>query len=226
MRIRILAASLIVTTMVLGSTIQALSNEQRRLFNSGIYWYDINAATCELATSSSYTATEGAKAAFDYFVGKRKLSREQSAGIVGNLMVETGGTMDPSVEQGFVNKGFDPYAETGYGLAQWTSQGRKLLLQAYAEATNRAIDSFDMQLDFIWFELTGKEPVAGVRGGNEAGAYTKFITTSTTEDAAVSFARYYERNQLSIDYNEGKITYNQAFSERIGAAENAYSSFA
>lgn len=163
--------------------------------------------------------------AYNYFIAlERGLTAEQSAGIVGNLMVETGGTMDPSVEQHFVNNGFDPDVETGYGLAQWTSIGRKYNLLAFSEATGRTIDDFYMQLDFIWFEMTGEPPTQGLSAGERA-AYNDLILTTSTEDAAVSFARKYERNQASIDFSNGILTYQEAFTSRINAAEDAYAAY-
>ena len=40
----------------------------------------------------------------------------------------------------------------GYGLAQWTSKGRKKALNEYRK--KRSIGDLDMQLEFIWVELS------------------------------------------------------------------------
>ena len=42
--------------------------------------------------------------------------------------------------------------KAGYGLAQWTSDGRKKALYEYRK--NRSIGDLDMQLDFLWKELS------------------------------------------------------------------------
>jgi len=134
--------------------------------------------------------------------------------------------MDPSVEQHFADNGFDPDVATGYGLAQWTSPSRKHRLEDFANATGRAIDDFQMQLDFIWFEMTGDPPTEGVAGSTEVYSYRVLITTATVEDAAVIFARLYERNALSNAYGRGEVTYETAFSARIAQAESVYLKYA
>lgn len=45
------------------------------------------------------------------------------------------------------------YDSAGYGLAQWTSSGRKKALLDYANNTNRSIGDLTMQLEFLMYEL-------------------------------------------------------------------------
>ena len=88
------------------------------------------------------------EAAFNYFVGKG-LSTVQAAGVVGNLDQES--LMDPTIHQ----IGGGP----GRGLAQWSAGGR---WDTYAGdnlvefANNAGVDRYGLQvqLDFIWYELT------------------------------------------------------------------------
>ena len=90
------------------------------------------------------------------------------AGLMGNLKAESGlnpcnlqnsaekklglddATYTSSVDCGaygnFVNDNF------GYGLAQWTSSGRKKAL--YDMRKNRSIGDLDLQLEFLYYELT------------------------------------------------------------------------
>lgn len=46
----------------------------------------------------------------------------------------------------------------GYGLAQWTSSGRKQNLLNYARSTNKSIGSLDMQVAFLLNELSSSYP--------------------------------------------------------------------
>jgi hypothetical protein len=86
-------------------------------------------------------------AAFDYFVAKG-LTNFQAAGIVGNLDQESG--VNPnSVQSG----------GPGRGIAQWsvggrwdTDSGDNVL--AYASQHGQSATSLQLQLDFIWYELT------------------------------------------------------------------------
>lgn len=42
----------------------------------------------------------------------------------------------------------------GYGLAQWTYWSRKEALLKYAQSKKKSIGDFDMQLEFLWKELS------------------------------------------------------------------------
>jgi MYXO-CTERM domain-containing protein len=87
------------------------------------------------------------KACYDYFVGKG-LTSFQAAGIVGNLDQESGANPN-AVQPG----------GPGRGLAQWSVGGRwdtgsSDNENAFASKTGRSIWNLNLQLDFIWYELT------------------------------------------------------------------------
>jgi hypothetical protein len=86
-------------------------------------------------------------AAYSYFVGKG-LTSFQAAGIVGNLDQESG--MSPTAVQG---------GGPGRGIAQWSVGGRwdtdaNDNATAYASKTGQSVWALQLQLDFIWYELT------------------------------------------------------------------------
>ena len=87
------------------------------------------------------------KACYDYFVGKG-LKNFQAAGIVGNLDQESG--TDPTAVQA---------GGPGRGIAQWSVGGRWDTdsgdnAVAYASQQGQSVWSLNLQLDFIWYELT------------------------------------------------------------------------
>jgi hypothetical protein len=87
------------------------------------------------------------KKCFDYFVGKG-LTAIQAAGIVGNLDQESGAS-PTAVQPG----------GPGRGLAQWSVGGRwdhdaGDNATSYASSHGMSVWSLDLQLDFIWYELT------------------------------------------------------------------------
>lgn len=82
---------------------------------------------------------ECGKSAFRYF-RKKGLTKEQSAGVVGNLAWESG--MNPYREQ----DGGGP----GRGLAQWETRWADL----ETFAGTRSPYNFRVQLNFVWYELT------------------------------------------------------------------------
>ena len=86
-------------------------------------------------------------AAFDYFLAKG-LTPVQAAGIVGNLMQES--NCNPMAVQS---------GGPGRGIAQWSVGGRwdhdsGDNAMAYASSHGASVWSLNLQLDFIWYELT------------------------------------------------------------------------
>jgi MYXO-CTERM domain-containing protein len=87
------------------------------------------------------------QAAFDYFLSKG-LANYQAAGIVGNLDQESG--VDPTAVQA---------GGPGRGIAQWSVGGRwdtdaNDNAVWYATQQGQSVDSLQLQLDFVWYELT------------------------------------------------------------------------
>lgn len=81
----------------------------------------------------------------DFFVHKG-LSANQSAGIVGNLLYESG--LNPGIEE--IGNGI------GYGLAQWSFE-RRDNLNRFAERMGKPKNDLTVQLEFLWSELNGPE---------------------------------------------------------------------
>ena len=109
------------------------------------------------------------KRIWDYLTGKG-LSPAGAAGLMGNLYAESG--LNPQNLQNTYEKklGYTDAAYTaavdsgkyqnfvhdsaGYGLAQWTYWSRKQNLLAFARAAGKSIGDLDMQLDFLFEELS------------------------------------------------------------------------
>lgn len=110
--------------------------------------------------------------AMRYFVDAG-FTTEQSAGIVGNLMVESG--MDPGIHE--IGGG------AGFGLAQWTTKGRKRSLANFASLMDIPVDDFQLQLLFIRHEY---ESPAFIR------AFRALKRAKTAQDAAIAVCQTYE----------------------------------
>ncbi len=133
-------------------------------------------------TSEAFEATEQASTtsfandqpAFEFFVGKG-LTGFQAAGIVGNLDQESG--VDPnSVQAG----------GPGRGIAQWSVGGRwdssaNDNATAYATQQGLGLHTLNLQLEFIWYELT-----------TIGYGYTQLEATTNVTDATVVFMTKYE----------------------------------
>lgn len=82
------------------------------------------------------------------FLRAKGLSPEQAAGIIGNVMQESGGgTFNISPDALNPSSG-------AYGIIQWYA-GRKTKLLAYADRVGKPKNDLGMQMDFMWLELNG-----------------------------------------------------------------------
>lgn len=113
--------------------------------------------------------------AFNYFVSKG-LTKRQSAGIIGNLIVESG--VDPTATQ----YGGGP----GRGIAQWSVGGRwdhdsRDNMVWYAGQHGVSRWSLGAQLDFTWYELT-----------THGYGYSDLKSATTIKAATIAFERKFE----------------------------------
>lgn len=106
-------------------------------------------AVLGVVAAPSALAASNDEIAFDYFVSKG-LTKQQSAGIVGNLIQESGSPINPYADQ---------VGGPGMGIAQWSEGGRwdtdyRDNLVWYAGLSGRSRYALAAQLDFTWYELT------------------------------------------------------------------------
>lgn len=137
------------------------------------------------------TPDENHKNAWNYFTSTKGLSKEATAGLMGNLEAESGinphNTQDSAKDSAGnpVPDGpeipFDLIKDKyGYGIAQWTSINRQQgLIDLASTEPKRSTGDLGLQLDYLWQELTLKY----------AGVLTKLqepgITVQAASDEAV-----------------------------------------
>jgi hypothetical protein len=113
------------------------------------------------------------KTAMAYLVNEGKFTPEQAAGIVGNLMAESGTKLDPTATS----------ADGGaYGIAQWRG-GRQSDMKAWVAAQGSDPNSFEGQLAYVLHEFNT----------SENAAKADLLKQHTANDAAFSVYKYYER---------------------------------
>lgn len=120
---------------------------------------ELTCVCIEEGNDTTLSGAENVEKAFNYFLSKG-FSKEQAAGILGNLKQESG-VMPARVEEGWgfpdfmrsVPPNTGPQGQPGYGLAQWTSPGRKQNLSEFAKKTGRPVYTLGLQLDFIMEEM-------------------------------------------------------------------------
>lgn len=137
----------------------------------------VNAANLALAkepvTSVTGTPSTGGaddeKKMWNYLYGKIG-NYYGVAGLMGNLYAESAlrsnnlqqtyetklGYTDDTYTTAVDNGTYTNFVKdsAGYGLAQWTYWTRKQALLTYAQGRKKSISDFDMQLDFLWKELS------------------------------------------------------------------------
>ena len=145
---------------------------QRRidLINAGYNYALVKAKVNEILKAKQEvkqsTDNSNAKIIWDYLM--KKINNPYGvAGLMGNLQAESGlnpknlqnscekksGYTDQTYTLNVDNGTYTKFATDlyGFGLAQWTSQGRKLGL--YNFKGNKSIGDLTMQLDYLWKEL-------------------------------------------------------------------------
>jgi len=125
------------------------------------------------ATAEALSGNE--EAAYHFFVAKG-LKDFQAAGIVGNLIQESG--VDPTIAQ----YGGGP----GRGIAQWSEGGRWNAshddnVEWYAAREAQSKESLTLQLEFVWYELT-----------TYGYGYSALRSSTTLSEAEYAFQRDYE----------------------------------
>lgn len=172
-----------------------------------VYYDPSDYDTCQIAAGTGGTSLEGntnAEKAFSFFVSQG-LTPKQAAGIIGNLMQESG--VNPAIKQG----GGGP----GRGIAQWsvgdrwdhaTFNGKPANVVDFAAGLKLSATSLEAQLQFIMFE------------GQTVPPWNKWISavkaTTSIQAAVMAFEENYEK--------AGKPN----FPARIGYANDAYNKFA
>ena len=123
-----------------------------------------------------------AEKAYNFFLSKEggSFTQAQAAGIIGNLMAESGKDLNPTIVSGFKDEG-------SFGIAQWNpskAAGFRLQeLKRFCKDSTLNFRTLYAQLKFIVYEL-GKYPYLGLG---------KLRKAQTPEKASRIFETYYER---------------------------------
>lgn len=154
--------------------------------------------------------------AFNFFASNG-YSKEQAAGIVGNMIHES--SVEPARLQNTA-PGVETSASAargsslGWGIVQWTPAGK--MINPSMDATNNdeaKVASLEWQLEFLLKQLNGEGPLPEEHAGDMLHA------ASGVEDAAVAFGRYFERFAGSDDLG------NSRYTERKATAREVFSTF-
>jgi len=115
---------------------------------------------------------------YNFFI-KKGLTKEQVAGVLGNLHIESNLNPIAVGDNG-----------TSFGIAQW-HKDRWTNLKNFSAKHSLNPRIIETQLEFLWWELNNYE----------SDSLRRLTTTKSSSDAAYVFAKYYERPDPST-YNK------------------------
>jgi hypothetical protein len=154
-----------------------------------------NSANAENLSAYGIDGDSNPEKAFNFFLNYG-FTAEQSAGIVGNLMQESGPSLNTSVKAAGT--------EQSFGIAQWNAaSGRYQELQEFAKDLGQPWTDLDVQLRFITFELE-KYPYLGL---------SKLRAARTIEEATIAFEEKYERP--SVPHRNSRLAYAKDIYKRM-----------
>lgn len=154
--------------------------------------------------------------AFNFFASNG-YSKEQAAGIVGNMIHES--SVEPARLQNtppgqITHASAAAGSSLGWGIVQWTPAGKMINPSMQATSSDEAkVESLEWQLEFLRKQLEGEGPLAEGPAGQQVKA------AKSVEDAAVAFGRYFERFAGSNDLS------NPRYTERKNTAREVFETF-
>ncbi len=145
----------------------AITASERKFYGqNNILFYNPDSDNSLLSNSNLCLVDLGDSAAtiLNFLIGK-SYTKNASAGIVGNLMAESG--LKTNVLEGGKTVGSDyilydltsdksNYPNRGFGLGQWTTASRQKALQTFANENGLAVTSLEAQLGYLIKELSAR----------------------------------------------------------------------
>lgn len=161
-------------------------------------------------TSISLSGNDAIQQSFNFFISEG-LTAVQSAGIVGNLLLESAGTMNPEIVEGGSTQA-DPTNLTGqnqgYGIAQWTP-GNKIIALAQQYNITSPVNELVTQLQVLWDEINSG-------GANSIVSGLKAL--SNTGDTTTYFQDNFERPASNTASIQERINYANSVIQLYGGS--------
>lgn len=184
-------------------SVSAITTEQRRVYDSGIGYFDIEAGNngnCA-NTNVNLSGNDNIERVYNFFLSKG-LTAQQAAGIAGNAMAESGG--DPTI-----------VSANGlyHGLFQWDTTNRWARLQEYAAANNLQATTLEAQLGFAFEEATQRGNIDGIK------------QQPTVELATWHWGRFYEVAIIGGSTSTTPLTNVQHLDRRTQYANEVFANY-
>lgn len=161
--------------------------------------------------------------AYEYFTGKRSMSKIQALAIIGNLMAESGLKDDIYGDN-----------RTSYGIQQWHNERMDKLFK-HAKKKGHSTPTFKDQLEFLADEYEGKTGYSNflyTRKGKEGPGYYNysrqdFMNADNLKDAVIAWNQGAGRPHKSVIRNDDRYNYAMEVAKNLGLEieENSVSSY-
>lgn len=161
--------------------------------------------------------------AYEYFTGKRGMSKIQALAIIGNLMAESGLKDDIYGDN-----------RTSYGIQQWHNERMDKLFK-HAKKKGHSTPTFKDQLEFLADEYEGKTGYYNflyTRKGKEGPGYYNysrqdFMNADNLKDAVIAWNQGAGRPHKSVIRNDDRYNYAMEVAKNLGLEieENSVSSY-
>ena len=161
--------------------------------------------------------------AYEYFTGKRGMSKIQALAIIGNLMAESGLKDDIYGDN-----------RTSYGIQQWHNERMDKLVK-HAKKKGHSTPTFKDQLEFLADEYEGKTGYSNflyTRKGKEGPGYYNysrqdFMNADNLKDAVIAWNQGAGRPHKSVIRNDDRYNYAMEVAKNLGLEieENSVSSY-
>lgn len=161
--------------------------------------------------------------AYEYFTGKRGMSKIQAIAIIGNLMAESGLKDDIYGDN-----------RTSYGIQQWHNERMDKLFNQ-AKKKGHSTPTFKDQLEFLADEYEGKTGYSNflyTRKGKKGPGYYNysrqdFMNADNLKDAVVAWNQGAGRPHKSVIRNDDRYNYAMEVAKNLGLdiEENSVSSY-
>lgn len=161
--------------------------------------------------------------AYEYFTGKRGMSKIQALAIIGNLMAESGLKDDIYGDN-----------RTSYGIQQWHNERMDKLFK-HAKKKGHSTPTFKDQLEFLADEYEGKTGYSNflyTRKGKEGPGYYNysrqdFMNADNIKDAVIAWNQGAGRPHKSVIRNDDRYNYAMEVAKNLGLdiEENSVSSY-
>lgn len=150
--------------------------------------------------------------AYEYFTGKRGMSKIQALAIIGNLMAESGLKDDIYGDN-----------RTSYGIQQWHNERMDKLFK-HAKKKGHSTPTFKDQLEFLADEYEGKTGYSNflyTRKGKEGPGYYNysrqdFMNADNLKDAVVAWNQGAGRPHKSVIRNDDRYDYAMEVAKNLG----------